>query len=133
MSKSPVQEQAAYRKPPSKIRIGYQVYTVKPDATLYARDETWGECYLVSRLILFDPSQHPLELIDTIIHEVNHVLFSRFGFKSEKSSVKASEERIVHNMTHGLLQVLLDNPKLRNWMNEVIHDCLARGECRISE
>lgn len=116
---------AAYPKPPSRIRIGIHTFRIKPDASLYSRDQTWGECDHLNRLITYEPRQAPLELVDTILHEISHAIFSQRGFKSERSSVIASEERIVHNMTQGLLQVLYVNRRLRDWINEVLDECAS--------
>jgi hypothetical protein len=93
---------------PRKVRILGREFTIK-----YTEDATeLGLCDTVDCEITIQEDQHPVEMADTIIHEIFHGIFYLMdvGLSSEQ------EEFVVRKIATGFTQVLMDNPHLLTYL-----------------
>ena len=99
-------------KLPDTIKIGLRTYTLEvKDVVTNSDDVLWGLCDRASGKIEIT-QHHDLPVMqDTLVHEVLHAVYDDRGL--EKGD---EEERIVKALATGLVQVLVDNPKLRKWV-----------------
>lgn len=93
---------------PKTVRILGREYTIK-----YSEDITeLGLCDTEDCEITISEGQHPVEMADTIVHEILHGVFYLMdvGLSSEQ------EEFVVRKVATGLTQVLMDNPHLLTYL-----------------
>lgn len=114
---------------PNSIRVGTH------DCLIKKMDKPWGTNHrLVERkggpkkigwcYGDYDPLSHTIRIrrhirsrslvIDTIMHELTHAIWSVFLMKPSDK-----EERLVHMFASGLTQLLLDNPDFLRWLNDM--------------
>ena len=88
------------------IRIGYRQYQVKAwsDAELLTT-ESYGQCDK-QRAIIYVCTHLDDDLVaDTLLHEILHAIWHEYGLQDDDR-----EERIVHTLASGFIQVMKDNP-----------------------
>lgn len=93
-------------KPPKKLVVGparFRVHQVE------LGDELLGITRAIDLNIFVAPGQHPLVLMDTVLHEALHACMSAHGIDAGDHD---NEERLVRALTPALLALLRDNPKL---------------------
>jgi Zn-dependent peptidase ImmA (M78 family) len=73
----------------------------------------YGHLSECGKVITINKNLSPDDMLDTIIHEILHVIFSVTGMPTE------CEETIVHGLSAGLTTVLIDNPNLRKTINKL--------------
>ena len=89
-----------------KVIVGSQVFKLLKDSDMYRDRNLLGLCHKDHSLIKYS-DQHPESVVaDTVLHEVLHAIWH--NYLSEDS---AEEEKAVTMLTHGLIQVIRDNPK----------------------
>ncbi len=102
------------RKPPRKIKVQSHDYTIEVVKDLEVGPDAWGACHRKFLRIQLDKELAPSLMKDVLFHELGHGVYYSSGLTflvPEKH-----EEHIVQHMTAGLLQVLRDNPKLREYL-----------------
>jgi hypothetical protein len=93
---------------PTRIRVGYRIYVVYPMS--YAdmeRLERHGETNKRRAEIYVCNQDAPLVVLDTLLHEINHAIWNEYNLSESED-----EEKAVHMLSSGMVQVLHDNPKL---------------------
>lgn len=78
-----------------------------------------GACTLYPAKIEIDPSlqSHPVQLVDTVMHELTHAISFNFGLAKEKYT----QEEIAILIGSGLTTVFLDNPHFIKWIKDALH------------
>ena len=105
------QAQAALKAIPDTIRVGAH------DVVIQKRDKFSMGNYLGSYycddsvIVLADSLATPQQVVETLVHEVNHAIY-----KGHALSDSDEEERYVLAMSHGLVQVVRDNPWYPKWI-----------------
>lgn len=93
---------------PKKVRILGREYDLK-----YTGDITeLGLCDTTECKITIRDDQHPVEMADTIVHEIFHGVcyLMDLGLNAEQ------EENVVRKLATGFTQVLMDNPHLLTYL-----------------
>ena len=72
----------------------------------------FGEFSPDELIIRIDTTQKPQRIIETLIHEITHAIYSLYNVKDEDK-----EERIVSSMSRGWLQVYQDNPEIMSLLH----------------
>jgi len=99
-----------------KIKIGGQVYKVITDNEICTNFNALGVTFKDKSLIVLKDDAPDDVILDTLIHEMLHGVCANYLFDPER----ADEEEIVTALAHGLTQVLRDNPKLLQQIQELI-------------
>lgn len=103
---------------PESLRIG--AFDVKVErwhphaAGAQSRYGEWSSLELTVRL---DVSVHPLKVLDTLLHEINHAVYWAYGLVDEDN-----EERTVFTLSKAWTQIYRDNPDLLPWISAVAGD-----------
>tara|TARA_Y100001951_G_C11202667_1_gene218071 strand:- start:155 stop:469 length:315 start_codon:yes stop_codon:yes gene_type:complete len=90
------------------LNLTYQIRWV--DRQIETATDSHGFCDTSEQLIVVNADQNPEALADTVLHEINHALFSAFAITGE-----VPEERIVRLLATGVCTVLRDNPDFTKW------------------
>lgn len=90
-----------------KLKIGHQVYTLKNDTKRMKGLDYLGLCEQDKACISYDGDQVDSTVADSVLHETLHAIVHNYIFQINN----CHEEEIVTQMTHGLIQVMRDNPK----------------------
>ena len=92
---------------PATVRIGGETYQVQPVADLHDHEGGLnGKVRVNDRLIEIEEEMHPAQQRVTLWHEVVHALLVHAG-------QHAQVEEVVGVLGYGIVQVLRDNPWLR--------------------
>ena len=90
------------------LRIGYRRYTVSEwTQAEVALTSSHGQCNTGQAAIYVCTDDHPLTVLDTLLHEILHAVWHEYGLED-----KEPEEHAITVLATGLTQVLYDNPKL---------------------
>lgn len=92
---------------PRSIRVAGRDFAITYD---YSSDEKYGLIKYDEHQILADENQNPIELRDTILHEVLHAIDHYWSIDLV--------EKQVHSMANALMQVVLDNPQFFVWLSQ---------------
>lgn len=96
-------------KPPKEVRVLGRQYRI----ALTELDEgIAGLCHNGPALIEAHKGLAPIDLADTLVHEVFHAILWRQG----REENAATEERFVRALATGLIAVLQDNPDFAKWL-----------------
>ena len=96
---------------PKRLKILNLTYDLRwVDKQIESATDSHGFCDTSEQLIVVNAEQKPDALADTVLHELNHALFSAFAISGE-----LTEERVVRLMATGLCTVLRDNPDFTKW------------------
>jgi Zn-dependent peptidase ImmA (M78 family) len=87
--------------------LGRRVQIKMDEITDYGRLSADGKTITINQDLQDD------DLLDTLLHELLHVIFSVLGIDLEE------EEALVHQLAAVLSAVLIDNPELREWVEEL--------------
>ena len=98
-------------KLPKTIKVGYRDFNVS-QAPLRDR---YGECDKDRGQILYAPGQSNLQLLNTILHEIDHACWDLGGLED-----KEPEERVVTVLNNVRTGVLRDNRELVSWINYIL-------------
>lgn len=115
--------------PPRHIYVGHRVYELslskKKWTQLKAKQESahtlLGQCDNERLIIHVNPEQHPIELRETVLHECLHAMWDIMGSREELTRMaeedeRSHEERLVLKQSPRLMEFLLDNPELMDWL-----------------
>lgn len=105
-------------KLPSKLRIGYQTYSLVDSTEVLTELNYQGRTDKNQALIEFSNRYPDEEIADTLIHEVLHAIFYNYIYDLEGMD----EEAIVTMVAHGLSQVFKDNPKFIDEVQKLLKD-----------
>ena len=61
--------------------------------------------------------------LNTILHEINHAIFA-----AQDLGDKSTEEEVVIRITNGELALLMDNPRLRDWLYNTVCSLMESAE-----
>ena len=101
---------------PKQLKILNLTYDLRwVDRQIETATDSHGFCDTAGQLIVINADQKPDALADTVLHELNHALFSAFAISGE-----LTEERVVRLMATGLCTVLRDNPSFKKWWTKQI-------------
>jgi hypothetical protein len=107
-------------KLPSQVQIGpynFKIeYVEKPGAYMKGeqKDQELAGCVSFETLTIYiSMNQMPVVMADTLLHEVNHVVWAVAGGWAYED---ADEERIISMMTTTQLDTFLRNPKLMKFI-----------------
>jgi hypothetical protein len=95
---------------PKRIRVLGQVYKVIWEAPESDTERGW--CDLTNKIIHVAPTAHPVEVADTLLHELLHAIVygQKLGLPDDM------EEQVVCALASGLTAVLQDNLNLRKYL-----------------
>ena len=108
------------------LKIGYRdidIHVVTPTLALDNMDDI-GQYLPHKNLIEIQISQHPLDEVNTVLHELLHVLVSDMGdtHKGGALSDIEDEERFVFSLSNALTQVFRDNKWLLAYMQSKFNE-----------
>ena len=96
---------------PKQIKVLNLMYEIRwVDRQIETATDSHGFCDTAEQLIVINGDQKPDAIADTLLHEINHALFSTLAITGE-----LTEERIVRLMATGVCTVLRDNPNFTRW------------------
>lgn len=98
---------------PEDVRLGPYSFTVGFEKALN-RSSLLGETHGSDLNILLNPSQHPMVLRETVVHELLHACFAVSSLTHALSDEE--EERIVAILSPWLLMLLRDNADMLAWV-----------------
>lgn len=104
-------------KVPALLRILGHNVKVEITEGLMENHNALGIASANSNTILLDPKQDASQLLDTLIHEINH-----FISYINNLDVASDEEGIVTRMSSGMAAVLIDNPELGKLYGRLVRD-----------
>ena len=90
-----------------KLKIGAQVYKIKHEPERLKELGFMGLHDGNGSIISYDSDYPALIVADSLLHETLHAIIHSYVF----NIAGAGEEEIVTQMTHGLIQVMRDNPQ----------------------
>lgn len=102
---------SAVLKQPSSLRINGHIFKVRTTAAV-AMPMAVGLCHHDIGLIELREGQSPIEVRDTLLHEVMHAV--RYSQGREYGG--DVEEDYVRSLATGLMGVFQDNPVLAQWL-----------------
>ena len=100
------------------LRIGCRKYSVQEwaDSEMMTTD-SYGQCDKQRGVIYICTHLDPIVVADTFLHEIMHAIWHEYNLQDSDQ-----EERIVHTLSTGLVQVMLDNPQLLTWFRKQTKD-----------
>ncbi len=87
--------------------LGRRVKIKMEEISDYGRLSADGKTIIINQELQDD------DILDTLLHELLHVIFSVLGIDLEE------EETLVHQLAAVLAAILIDNPELREWVEEL--------------
>jgi len=106
---------------PEFVRIGYECEKLTLVKNLSENDGLFG----LHGIEIAD-GLNPAREVDVLIHEVLHALWNGRLRQNERGSL--SEEMVIENLASGLAGVLLDNPRVVNWIDQQLRRQRAMNE-----
>jgi hypothetical protein len=98
-------------KPPKRIRVGPHDYGVVITAPGVLEDAgADGTCVPRRLRIALDGGQPHSQMADALLHEISHGLLERVKLEDDV------EEAVCLVLGPGLLELLVDNPRLVKWL-----------------
>ena len=100
-------------KPYMPIRVG------AIDVNVYRmplEDDTFGDFSYINTRIRIDDRLEGATLVDTVLHEINHVIWAVGQLKTKMQK----EERAVAVMATYWTQIFRDNPQLITWIKKTL-------------
>ncbi len=103
------------KKRPNSLRIMGRQYGVRWVPLNELGQAHVGLCMNSKLEIVVQDGQHPVEELDTLLHELFHAIW----FQMSINEHDAEEEVIVRKMAGGLTQVLMDNSHLQDYIRAI--------------
>lgn len=101
-------------KRPEHVKVANLVYKIRwVDRAIGSGANKYGWCDHLRNTIFVDEDSPPLEVVDTLIHELLHVCWRATALPEE-----AKEESVCGRLSSSLLAAWMDNPDLFAWVNE---------------
>ena len=103
---------------PEKIKIGYKEYRLeKWKQTVASANEAQGQFFAKEGIIGYTDYEKGVSHANTLLHEIIHAIVYQWNI-----DVGEKEETIVNGLTNGLTTVLVDNPKLIDYLKKNIKE-----------
>ena len=103
---------------PEKIKIGYKEYRLeKWKQTVASANEAQGQFFAKEGIIGYTDDEKGVSHANTLLHEIIHAVVYQWNI-----DVGEKEETIVNGLTNGLTTVLVDNPKLIDYLKKNIKE-----------
>lgn len=97
-----------------KLKLGKSHYKVKNGGSPV---DIYGEINFRSKTLTLFPNNHPINDLDTLLHELLHA-----AWYYEKLPERPREESVVTALARGLAIILHDNPGLATLMENHLHN-----------
>ena len=103
---------------PEKIKIGYKEYRLeKWKQTVASANEAQGQFFAKEGIIGYTDEEKGVSHANTLLHEIIHAVVYQWNI-----DVGEKEETIVNGLTNGITTVLVDNPKLMDYLRKSIKE-----------
>ena len=103
---------------PESIKIGYRDYKLeKWKQTVASANEAQGQFFAKEGIIGYTDDEKGVSHANTLLHEIIHAIVYQWNI-----DVGEKEETIVNGLTNGLTTVLVDNPKLIDYLKKNIKE-----------
>ena len=104
---------------PDKIKIGYRDYKLEEwKQTVASANEAQGQFFSKEGVIGYTGDEKGVSHANTLIHELLHAIIYQWNMELEDKV----EELVVNGLANGLTTVLVDNPKLIDYLKEKIKE-----------
>ena len=104
---------------PEKIKVGYRNYKLEEwKQTVASANEAQGQFFAKEGVIGYTADEKGVSHANTLIHEILHAIVYQWNMELDEKA----EEHIVNGITNGLTTVLVDNPKLIDYLKEKIKE-----------
>ena len=104
---------------PSKIKIGYRDYKLEEwKQTVASASEAQGQFFAKEGIIGYTADEKGVSHANTLIHEIMHAIIYQWNMELEEKV----EELVVNGLANGLTTVLVDNPKLLDYLKDKIKE-----------
>ena len=104
---------------PEKIKVGYRNYKLEEwKQTVASANEAQGQFFSKEGDIGYTADEKGVSHANTLIHEILHAIVYQWNMELDEKA----EEHIVNGITNGLTTVLVDNPKLIDYLKEKIKE-----------
>ena len=115
---------------PTEIKVGPWVYQVFTHEKSNPDRELWGLCdrtHYQIHLFRCGDMHSPAYVVGVLFHELFHAIFPHLGLHPQRTDVddkpfKTTEENIVYSFELALLQLLVDNPELLEWVRNSLRN-----------
>ena len=104
---------------PEKIKIDYRDYKLeKWKQTVASANEAQGQFFAKEGVIGYTADEKGVSHANTLIHEIMHAIIYQWNMELEEKV----EELVVNGLANGLTTVLVDNPKLLDYLKDKIKE-----------
>ena len=104
---------------PDKIKIGYREYKLEEwKQTVASANEAQGQFFSKEGVIGYVTTEKGVSHANTILHEIMHAIIYQWNIELDEKV----EELVVNGLSNGLTTVLVDNPKLMDYLKEKIKE-----------
>ena len=105
-------------KIPQSIKIGYKDYKLeKWKQTVANANDAHGQFFAKEGIIGYTEEEKGISHANTLLHEILHAIVYQWNIE-----LGDKEEPVVNGLTNGLTTVLVDNPKLVDYLKEKIKE-----------
>ena len=102
-----------------KIKVGYRSYKLEEwKQTVASTNEAQGQFFSKEGVIGYTADEKGVSHANTLIHEILHAIVYQWNMELDEKT----EEHVVNGITNGLTTVLVDNPKLIDYLKEKIKE-----------
>ena len=103
---------------PEKIKVGYRDYKLEEwKQTVATANEAQGQFFSKEGIIGYTVDEKGVSHANTLLHEILHAIVYQWNIE-----LGDKEEPVVNGLTNGLTTVLVDNPKLVDYLKEKIKE-----------
>ena len=103
---------------PEKIKVGYREYKLeKWKQTVANANDAHGQFFAKEGIIGYTEEEKGISHANTLLHEILHAIVYQCNIE-----LGDKEEPVVNGLTNGLTTVLVDNPKLVDYLKEKIKE-----------
>ena len=104
---------------PEKIKIGYREYKLEEwKQTVASAIEAQGQFFAKEGIIGYTAEEKGVSHANTLIHECLHAIIYQWSMELDDKV----EELVVNGLANGLTTILVDNPKLIDYLKEKIKE-----------
>jgi len=104
---------------PDKVKIGYKNYKLEEwKQTVASANEAQGQFFAKEGVIGYTAEEKGVSHANTLLHEIMHGIIYQWNMELEEKV----EELVVNGLANGLTTVLVDNPKLIDYLKEKIKE-----------
>ena len=103
---------------PEKIKVGYRSYKLEEwKQTVANANDAHGQFFAKEGIIGYTEEEKGISHANTLLHEILHAIVYQWNIE-----LGDKEEPVVNGLTNGLTTVLVDNPKLVDYLKEKIKE-----------